>query len=62
MVDGRRKTTVRKSCKYGGYGSLEHLLFLFSFSIAVKLLQTIVIGKGCEAVVKKISQVTMCKC
>ena len=28
MVDHVRKMTVKKSCKYGEYGSFEHLLFL----------------------------------
>ena len=31
MVDYVRKMTVKKSCKYGEYGSFEHSLFLFSF-------------------------------
>ena len=28
MVDHVRKMTVKKSCKYGEYGSFQHLLFL----------------------------------
>ena len=28
MVDCVREMTVKKSCKYGEYGSFEHLLFL----------------------------------
>ena len=30
MVDYARKMTVKKSCKYGEYGSFEHILFLFN--------------------------------
>ena len=30
-VDYLREMTVKKSCKYGEYGSFEHLHFLFSF-------------------------------
>ena len=33
MVDCVRKMTVKKSCKYGEYGSFEHLLFMFLFWI-----------------------------
>ena len=29
MVDYVRKMTVKKSCKYGDYGSFEYLLLLF---------------------------------
>ena len=29
IVDYVRKKTVKKSCKYGEYGSFEYLLFLF---------------------------------
>ena len=29
MVDYVRKMAAKKSCKYGEYGSFEHLLFLF---------------------------------
>ena len=29
MVDYEKEMTVKKSCKYGKYGSFEHLLFLF---------------------------------
>ena len=28
MVDNVREMAVKKSCKYGEYGSFEHLLFL----------------------------------
>ena len=28
VVDYGRKMTVKKSCKYDGYGSFEHLVFL----------------------------------
>ena len=28
MVDYVREVTVKKTCKYGEYGSFEHLLFL----------------------------------
>ena len=30
MVDYVREMTVRRSCKYGEYGSLKHMLFLLS--------------------------------
>ena len=30
MVDYVREMTVKKSCKYGEYGSFEHLLILFT--------------------------------
>ena len=29
MVDYVREMAMEKSCKYGKYGSFEHLLFLF---------------------------------
>ena len=29
MVDDVREMALKKSCKYGEYGSFEHLLFLF---------------------------------
>ena len=31
MVDYVREMTVKKSCKYGEYGSFEHLIFVFVF-------------------------------
>ena len=31
MVDCVTKITTKKSCKYGDYGSFEHLLFFLSF-------------------------------
>ena len=30
-VDYVKEMSVKKSCKHGGYGSFEHLLFLFFF-------------------------------
>ena len=33
MVDFIREMTVKKSCKYGDYGSFEHLLFLFVVTV-----------------------------
>ena len=30
MVDNLKEITVKKSCKYGEYGSFEHLLFFFT--------------------------------
>ena len=33
MVDYVREMTAKKSCKYGEYGSFEHLLFLLHTTI-----------------------------
>ena len=30
MVDYVREITVKKSCKYGEYGSFVHLLFMYN--------------------------------
>ena len=34
MVDYEREMISQKSCKYGGYGSFEHVLFLFCVGAA----------------------------
>ena len=38
IVDYVREMTVKKSCKYGEYGSFEDLLFLFTFSQSSQLI------------------------
>ena len=35
MVDYVKKMTVKKFCKYGEYGSFEHLLFLLCVSLCL---------------------------
>ena len=42
MVDYVREITVKKSCKYGEYGSFEHLLSLFYMNSRI----TAVLGYG----------------
>ena len=38
MVGCIWEMTVKKSCKYGEYGSFEHLLFLFFFCFCLFVL------------------------
>ena len=54
MVDYVREMTVKKSCKYGQYGSFVHLLFLFFSGCQCKCHICFVVGLPAEG--KRIPQ------
>ena len=48
MVDYVQGMTVKKSCKYGRYGSFDHVVFLVFFFLCLVLCLTAKIVQGCK--------------